>query len=487
MALDRQDKALREFKQIMEDLVHLLRTSSRVQLAYMCWVNHSRQQFVWETNSTNLPNVMFQDRVNFEHHFLNDYKEIDDVVVLKVGEDVSKGKLMHYFDFVQAEHMILIPFINKGETVAITVLESEFEVDPESIRNEIVAYNNAMVKVLDTYLEVVDLHEQQKEWEDYEESLSRFSTRQHKVEIMKTLLHEMQRCIPRGNVSLICHGMDTWNVVLNSMDSPKPPKLGLKVEEKSVAYDALEKGEPVFTMHFNNNPKRISSGEGITDGASYAIPIIVHDRRQAVIVVSDDDPLTFKDSTKHKLANLARIAALTIQASVSRASMASDLLTQSFDAYMPELWELTLEHELKRNHADSRIKTWFGLISPDDISSLRTKFRLDELQKIQEDFVRFLNPSVYGVPGYIGFNSDYVYAFIIQSEKEEVVEEWIEKYKSRLTHGIKLSNGHTLNVNFKIGYTQLADDCANAYQLLTKTKRTHAEAISNSEAESVVA
>ncbi|HCI69915.1 MAG TPA: GAF domain-containing protein, partial [Balneola sp.] len=73
MALDRQDKALREFKQIMEDLVHLLRTSTRVQLTYMCWVNHSRQQFVWETNSTTMPNVMFQDRVNFDHHFLNDY------------------------------------------------------------------------------------------------------------------------------------------------------------------------------------------------------------------------------------------------------------------------------------------------------------------------------------------------------------------------------------------------------------------------------
>jgi len=338
MALDRQDKALREFKQIMEDLVHLLRTSTRVQLTYMCWVNHSRQQFVWETNSTTLPNVMFQDRVNFEHHFLNDYKDIDEITVLQVGEDIPKGKLMHYFDFVQAKTLVLVPFINKGETVAISVLESDLDIEVEKIKDQILSYNNALVNVLDTYLEVVDLHEQQKEWEVYEKSLSKFNPRQHKVEILKILLNEMQSCISTGSVSLLCHGMDTWNVVLNSEKSVKPNKIGLKMEDKSVAYDALEKGEPVFSMHFNNNPKRISSGEGITDGASYAIPIVIHDRRQAVIVISDNDPLSFKDSTKHKLSNLVRVAGLTIQATLSKSSIVSDLLTHSFDAYMPELW-----------------------------------------------------------------------------------------------------------------------------------------------------
>lgn len=487
MALDRQDKALREFKQIMEDLVHLLRTSTRVQLTYMCWVNHSRQQFVWETNSTVLPNVMFQDRVNFEHHFLNDYKEIEDITVLKVGEDIAKGKLMHYFDFVQAKTMVLVPFRNKGETVAITVLESDLDIEVERIKDQILSYNNALVNVLDTYLEVVDLHEQQKEWEVYEKSLSKFNPRQHKVEILKTMLNEMQSCIPKGNVSLLCHGMDTWNVVLNSEKSAKPGKIGLKVEDKSVAYDALEKGEPVFSMHFNNNPKRISSGEGITEGASYAIPIVIHDRRQAVVVVSDDDPLSFKDSTKHKLSNLVRVASLTIQATLNKASMTTDLLTHSFDAYMPELWEATVDTELKRSNSASRTKTWFGLISPDDISALRTKFRLEELQKIQEDFVRFLNPSVYGFPGFIGFNSDYVYSFIIQSDKEDAVEAWIEKFKTRLAHGLRLSNGHTINIRFKIGLTQLSEDCSNSYQVLTKAKKAHAEAVNDSEVVAVVA
>ena len=81
MSFDRQEKALREFKKIMADLVHLVRTSSRVELAYICWVNHARQQFVWESNSTNLKNVMFKDRVPFNQHFLDEYKEIKEIVL----------------------------------------------------------------------------------------------------------------------------------------------------------------------------------------------------------------------------------------------------------------------------------------------------------------------------------------------------------------------------------------------------------------------
>ena len=38
-----------------------------------------------------------------------------------------------------------------------------------------------MVNVLDTYLEVVDLHEQQNEWDEYEESLTNIHSRLNKV------------------------------------------------------------------------------------------------------------------------------------------------------------------------------------------------------------------------------------------------------------------------------------------------------------------
>ena len=483
MSLDRQEKALREFKQIMADLVHLLRTSTRVELTYMCWVNHARQQFVWESNSTNLPNVMFKDRVAFSQHFLDDYKDITEIKQLKIGEDISKGKLHHYFEFVNANYITLIPFINKAETVAITVLESEQPIELRKINDQLHAYNNAMVNVLDTYLEVVDLHEQQKEWEEYEESLNALDYRLHRVELLARMLEEMQLYTPNGGAFMAVPCNDGWSVVLNSKFSKNAPMVGLSMDDKTAAYDAIEKGIPVFNMHFNNNPKLISSMEKRVEGASFAIPILVHDRRQAVVIAYDTDPLSFKDSTKHKLANLARIASLSIQSVVKKVGMTNELFTENYGAVMSEMWEASLENELKKVQSGKAVNTWFGLISPHDLSTLRTKYRLDDLQRIQTDFVSFLNPARHGIPGFIGFNSDYVYAFIIQSDDENAVSNWMDRIRTKLAHGLKLSIGGTLNVSFKAGFTKLTPEDANSYQVLTKAKKALSEVVKNEELE----
>lgn len=487
MSLDRQEKALREFKQILQDLVHLLRTSTRVQLTYMCWVNRSRQQFVWETNSTGLPNVMFQDRVAFENHFLNEFKDAEEVIQLKVGEDVPKAKLMHYFDFVQAENILIVPFINKGETVALTVLESEFEIDQEELQDRIMAYNNALVNVLDTYLEVVDLHEHQQEWEEYESAINRIDFHQHRVEILGTVMEELQKNLPNGGAVLLAPGMESWNVVLRSSKAVKAPDLGLQLEEKSVAYEALEKGEPVFTMHFNNNPRRITSAEKRTEGATFAVPVMIHDRRQGVIVCYDSDPLTFKESTKHKLTNLVRIGALSIQSSMKKSGMMDEILTQNFGAFMPELWEAALHVELSKMKNGIGQNTWFGLVTPEDVSGMRTKYRLEDLQQIQRDFVSMLNPSRHGIPGIMGYHSDYVYAFMIQSDDEEAVNFWMEKLKGKLGEGLKLSIGGSIPVQFKVGCTRITPDSVNAYQIVEKAKKALSKVMNDNEAELVVA
>lgn len=477
MSLDRQEKALREFKQIIQDLVHLLRASTGSELAYLCWVNKERQQFVWETNSTNLPNVMFQDRVPFQQYFLDDYKEIEEITQLRVGEDVPKTKLMHYFDMVQAESLLIIPFINKGETVALTVLESEHVHDIEQLHNRIASYNNALVNVLNTYLEIVDLHENQKEWEEYEESLNLLDYRMHRVGLVSVMLAEMQKLLPDGGAVVLCPGMETWNVVLKSEGSVAPPPMGMLLEEKSVAYEALEAGKPHFSMHFNNNPRRISSTEKRTEGATFAIPILVHDRRQGVVVCYDSDPLVFKESTKHKLINLARITSLCIQSTQKKKGLVEDLMTQNFGAYMPELWEKTLETELAVQKKKAGRSMWFGFITPEDLPALRTQFRLEELQRIQHDFVALLNPSRHGVPGFMGYNSDYVYAFIIQSENENAVADWIGKVRDKTTAGINLYNGNTLRAGFLAGYTRITGSENNTYQIIEKAKKALSKAM----------
>jgi GAF domain-containing protein len=482
MSLDRQEKALREFKQILQDLVHLFRTSAKVQLSYLCWVNRARQQFVWETNSTSLPNIMFRDRVSFENHFLDKFKDTEEVIQLIVGEDVSKAKLMHYFDFVQAKHILIIPFVNKGETVALTVLESEQEIDQEAIQDRIVSYNNALVNVLDTYLEVVDLHEQHQEWEEYETAVNKLDYRLHRSEILGNMLEEMQRNMPNGGAVLLAPGMESWNVVQRAKNAKKTPLLGQKLEEKSVAYEALEKGEPIFTMHFNNSPRRISSAEKITDGATLAIPIMIYDRRQGVVICYDNDPLTFKESTKHKLVNLARIASLSIQSSVKKEEKLSELLTQDFGAYTAELWEMSINSEIAKLKMGTEIKTWVGLIAPEDVSGLRTKFRFEDLQKIQTDFVSLLNPSNYGVSGIVGYHSDYVYAFIIQSESDDAVQKWMDGLNKKIEHGIRLSIGGNMNMDFKMGFTLLNGETENAYQVLEKAKRIFSQVMRDNEA-----
>ena len=87
----------------------------------------------------------------------------------------------------------------------------------------------------------------------------------------------------------------------------------------------------------------------------------------------------------------------------------------------------------------------------------------------------------------MGFNSDYVYAVVIQGETDEVITQWMNKFNTRLAHGLRLSNGHTINIGFKVGYTEVNEECANSYQLLTKAKKAHAEAINSSENKAVVA
>ena len=471
MSFDRQEKALREFKKIMADLVHLVRTSSRVELAYICWVNHDRQQFVWESNSTNLKNVMFKDRVPFNQHFLDEYKEIKEIVQLNIGTDISKAKLAHYFGFVNAKHIFIIPFINKGKTVALTVLESENPIQLQELSSQIRAYNNAMVNVLDTYSEVVNLLEQQNEWQNYENALNTLDYRLHRVDLLSKMLDEMQLFLPHGGAFLVAQTMEGWSNVLTSKFSKNAPNIGLMMDDKSSAHDAIEKGVPVFKIHFNNNPKLISNKEGRTEGASFSMPLMIHDRRHAVVVTYDADQLTFKESIKHKLANLARIASLAIQSASKKSDINKHILTENYGAIMTELWEKTLENEIKSSQVYKNKNIWFGFITIDDLPTLRTKYGSEALKGIQKDIVTFLNPAKHGTPGYIGFNSDYVYAFIIQSNIEFAVAYWMDRVRTKLAHGLKLSAGGTLDVRFKASFTEVSKIHNNAYELITKTKK----------------
>lgn len=479
MSIKREEKALLEFKHIMDDVVHLLRKSTEAETVYMYWVNRSRQQFVLETSSTTLPNVMFQDRINFEQMYLREYIDITKTVQLRVGVDVKNEQLRHYYDFVPVKNITLIPFVNNGELVAITGVETERPLNLPDFQETFSAYKNALINVLNTYLELTDLHENQKEWVDYEESLTRILPKHHRVDILDSMMEEMQHLLPSGGVSVVLRGMDVWTSVLTSSGAKKNPSIGLAVEEKSMVYDALQKGEPQFSIHFNQNPKRIATDEQHTEGATLVIPLIISGRRHGVVVAYDANPLTFKESTKHQLINLARIATLSIQVNLGKIPVHEDLFTTEYGSFIPDLWEKTLEKEIGRKELDNQ-NVWFGLITIENIQTLRSRLRLEDLKRLQKTLVRILNPSRLGFNGYIGFNSDYVLSYLLFSEDLHQHGEWMNAAEEIFKKPVELSDGQKIDVEIRCGYTKLEKMDTDVHEIISKAKKALSTVVNKS-------
>lgn len=470
MTTKREEKALLDFKHVIDDVVQLLRKSTEADTVYMYWVNRSRSQFVLETSSTILPNVMFQDRIAFERHYLDDYKNIDQVTQIKVDEDVKASSLTHYHDFVPARFLTMVPFVNNNETVAITVIETEYQINITDYEDVLSAYKNALVNVLNTYLELTDLHENQQEWTDYEQSTNRISSKMHKVDIVEVLIQEIQKLLPTGGVSFVARGMESWVSVMKSPHSPDSPSLGLLMEEKSMAYDALQKGESMFSIHFNQNPKRIASSESKTEGATLAVPLMINDRRHAVVLAYDNNPLVFKESTKHKIQNLVRIASLAIQVNLGKISVEQDIFTSEFGSFIPDLWEKTLNAQIIRAESTTQ-KTWFGFVTLDNVAGLRSKLRLESLKRLQRTLVNQLNPARMGFNGFIGFNSDYIYSFLLIGENEEVFNEWQRAIKKQFENPIEMIDGQKVNVQMKLGSVFVNSDRVQVHEVISQAKK----------------
>lgn len=469
MSVNREEKALREFKQIIGDLTTMLRLSTGAETVYMYWVNRARSQFVLETTSTSLSNVMFRDRISIDEHFLEPWHDLDEPLTLKGGRDIDLGLLEHYYDRPPVREVTILPFINNGETVALTVLESSFPFHVAEHELSLSSWRSALGNVLNTYLELTELYDEQQKWIGYEESLERLHPRYHKVEILTRMVTDMERLLPNGGVSLVARGMESWVNVLNASESEMSPGLGLMIDEKSLAYEALNRGEARFSIHFNQSPKRLATGEAMTEGASMAIPLMIDDRRHGCIIAYDRNPLTFTEALKHKLLNLVRVAALAIRVNLGKLSPEENLLTSPYGSFIPDVWEAALERALQQRHP--RRNTWFGFLTIDNLQLLRPRHRLDELQQLQRVLISELNPSRFGVNGYIGFYSDYVYPFILQGGAEHTAETWIQGIRKVLREPVVLRGGQRCDVSIAAVTTRLHEVEGDTHQLIQQTKR----------------
>lgn len=486
MGKKRQEKALREFKQVLEDLMFLLRSASEMETVYMYWVNRSRKQFVLETKSTVLDNVMFKDRISFENHFLDQYKDLDEPTAIEVGQEIQDSALNHYYNDVPVKYVTLLPFVNNGETVALTVLESNDHIFTEDKSNVIYSYINALRNVLNTYLEISDLYERQDEWIDYEDCLAELEVRCHRAEMVNRLLNAIQSYLHDGGVSFIAKGMNDWCNVMNSESGKYAPPIGMKMEERTLAYEAAENGEAEFAIHFNNNPKRLSPRERHTEGATLAIPLIMKDRRQGVVLVYEKNPLIFKESTKHKLINLVRIAGLQMMANDPNIEVDAPVFTNEYNAFLPDVWEQMVNLELSKiKSGEQKLHSWFGLITLSNLPELRTKLRMEQLDQLQRDIVSAFNPNQFGIPGILGYHSDYVYSFFIQNKDTNTVQTWTKSIKKKLADAFELTNGIHVNTGIKVGFVNLDSEYKDSYQVLSNAKSALSQALKSDKNEAI--
>ena len=480
MSSKREEKALFEFKHIMGDLMQLIGKSTGAKTAYLYWVNRSRQQFVLETTYTVLSNVMFKDRIAFEKFFLDQFKDIRSIIQIETGKEIQEDELLHYYNHVPTRYLTILPFENNNSTVALSILETDQPLNLKEFKETLSAYRNAHINVLNTYLELTDLYEDQKKWADYDESTNRITTKLTNVEVLNVMMEEMEKLLPSGGVSIALRGMETWVNVLRSEDSMESPSLGLMVEEKSMAYDALQKGESMFSIHFNQNPKRISSSEKQTEGATLAIPFLISDKRCAVVLAYDKNPLTFKESTKHQLKNLSRIAALAIQANRENLDFKQNFFTTEYGNFQTDLMDLCIKKRLQTPSENESM--WCGLIGIENLSEIRSRFRLEDLKKLQRLMVKALNPSRVGLNGLIGFHSDYVYSYILVSTGERHHEEWLKKINKDLRDRLDLGDGRKVEVNVQSGSKKIDSGVTSVDEMWKEVKHSLSSAIRNENA-----
>lgn len=479
LAEKREEKALRNFKQVLKEMLYLLMQSTRSDTASLYWVNKQREQFVLETYSSRLSNATFQDRVMFQNSYLEPFTDLDEPVQLEVGVHVEAEQLTHYYKQVPVRYLNVIPFMNNGETVALTVLESnDAEVTSED-EESVVAYVNALGNLLYTFLELSDLSRDESQWVHYDEMLEQVNSRDDHAILLDNVMNQLQSFLQHGGVSLLCRGADKWRVVLNTNIARNAPYLGTVLSENTIAYEALKTGKPEFTIHFNGNPRRVASGETVSMGATLAIPLLLYDRRQAVFVIYDENPLLFKESIKHKMTNLVRIAALKMMSAKESYKVNNDFMCHDSGAFFMPLVERGIHGEIKRSRLFPDQHTWLAMLTFDEVNSLRTRYGVDQLRGLQKQVVTRVTPELDFINGVSGFHADYIYVVLLQSEFEDGINRWIRALERDSLRPFSCADDE-LELSYRIGITKISDEKRDFYEIMRVLKQAFSEATKTS-------
>ncbi len=469
----REENSLQHFKDVLKDLLVMIRVSCDSDTASMYWINRKREQFVLETSSTILNDVVFQDRVSFEEFPLDPWKDIEEPVILEVGTDISKSILTHHMNGFPSKAMLLLPFINNGETVSITVVElpKSTGISAEA-EKACLGYVNAVGNILRTYLELNDMFQDEKRWEAYDAALDSFNQQKSVIGILERMLAEACNLVQGGGACFISKGMSGWHVTLSNSQNSRPMPAGLKMSEASQSALCLKSGEPEFTLHFNGNPKRVSQKELPAEGASYVVPLMINYRRHGLLMVWDENPLVFRESMKHMISNMVRTVSMILKSDSAVQTEDRDLLTTETGSYKLEVIERVIDTELKRRSEGFRpMDTWLVFVTPADYQDLRAKLGSERIKSLQFSMGRDLNPNHSGVPGLVSVYTESIFAVVIQSRKENGVDNWIDYFKSYVAERARTNSDYLPDIKFHFGICKISESHKDAYTALQDAKR----------------
>jgi hypothetical protein len=435
---EREEAILQQFRSLLSDITRLVRHATGARTVALHWVNKQREIYVPETHASNRPDVVFKDRIPFGSSFLDMYRDIEEAKWLKIGADIESDAISHYYDrtFTPTGYVFLQPFRSSGETVAITVIETESPEWTPSATEALSAYAASLDNLLHTYLELSNLLDSQKGWLDYDRALDELMRRRDAVSIVWDMARMAAELIPYSEVSLIMKGYSEWKVMGRFGSHKGLPATA--VSTPSMVMEALKTDAAIFSLHINGSPTRINSREASASGASFALPVRTSSGTQAVMLINHPDALSFHDANRHQLTNLVRMVGLKLDSIVRNAK--GDLFNAGNSAIRPELADAIIELELDRmreSESGTEIHAWVGYATAADYSAIRTRLSTDELKEFHRNILSQLAQNENGVATLVMYHADHIHGFIVFGKDEDDIQKWGSSLNKRIAKTVR--------------------------------------------------
>jgi hypothetical protein len=466
----REEYARKKFKQTVGELLTLLRHAADLETVALYWINRFRKQYVLERYTSKVRSTVFLDRVDFGKYFLDDFRDITQPTKLEIGRDISSEELAHYHGDVPARFVLLVPFIHNGETIAVTLLESKFNTLTDDEQTAILAYNSALANVLNTYNELTELSEEESAWTSYERQIAQLEQQRSDIARLQFVQDVIFSDLTTGTVTFLARSLSGWTVISNAAGSFQPLPVGAALQKHTVGYDALTVGSASFSTHTSGNPRRVTPFEDPAEGATLAIPMVVADRRIGLFVIHDTHALSFRESNRHRWSNLIRLLGFHLTQFRGKQDL-EEFFNARFGLLNPDSVEFSINNILRLT-AKKRSLCYFGMATPAELPTLRTKLSLEELSELQAEALKRMDPARYNINGFLGFHTDYMYTFLLEGEKSGIFDVWKEKVDFDFRKPFELGSGQKPVIKMNLVAVPLDGSYADAYEVIQSVKQT---------------